>query len=405
MRLSALALNRLLCTSLFWALPLFGAAREHASPGVVRYVVRTDPSWDRYTQNASPDVQVWFRSKIWRMVVFSPDWDQKLSWYPNAWIYLNLYAIYATQNVANRHPEWILRDREGNNLYIPWGCHDNLCPQYAANVADASYRRHWIRIASEYERKGYKGIWIDDVNLDYRVGNGTGKETPAVDRKTGDEMSAADWRRHIAEFTEQIRSALPNLEIVHNAIWLTGGAMSDADPCVHRELRSADYINIERGVTDSSLRGGNGGWSLRALLSFIDRVHELGPGVILNYTGDKTEYFVATYFLISSGVDAIGNQSLRPDRRWPGLDVALGDPSGRREDWKGGLIRRRFSRGVVLVNPPGSAPVRITLSAQFRRADGKRADERLTISPADGLILVGPVERGKSVDSAIQIVK
>ena len=146
------------------------------------------------------------------------------------------------------------------------------------------------------------------------------------------------------------------MEILHNAIWFAGGAKRDADPFIKRELDSADYINLERGVTDSGLRGGDGEWSLRAFFSYIDRLHKLGKGVVLDNMGGKIEYSTASYFLISSGVDAMGDQGLRPDHWWPGLAVDLGEPLGKmREDWRG-LIRRKFSKGVVLVNPAGSGP-------------------------------------------------
>ena len=43
-----------------------------------------------------------------------------------------------------------------------------------------------------------------------------------IDPRTGQAMTEADWRRYMAEFTEQIRAALPGKEIVHNAIWFAG---------------------------------------------------------------------------------------------------------------------------------------------------------------------------------------
>jgi hypothetical protein len=364
--------------------------------------VRTDPDWDRFTRDASRNMQEWFRSHVWRMMVYSPYWDNKLSWYPNAWIYINLYAIYHNSDEARRHPEWILHDRQGRKLYIPWGCRDGTCPQYAANVADPAFRAQWLRAAGELRKKGYKGLWIDDVNLEFQVGDGAGKRATPMLRTGGSQMTWDDWRRSIAEFTEQIRSAFPDMEIVHNAIWFAGGDKRDADPFIKRELASADYINLERGVTDSGLRGGNGEWSLRAFFSYIDRLHKMGKGVVLDNMGGKIEYSTASYFLISSGVDAMGDQSLRPDHWWPGLSVDLGDPLGMREDWQG-LIRRKFSKGVVLVNPPDSPPARIQLTGQFRRADGSDAGKSLTIAAADGVILLGSGAAPANVDKSVQV--
>jgi hypothetical protein len=49
--------------------------------------------------------------------------------------------------------------------------------------------------------------------------------------------------------------------------------------------------------------------------------------------------------------------------------------------------------------------VRLKLSGQFRRADGSKAAPVLTIAAADGITLVGPAERSKSLETAIQVVK
>jgi hypothetical protein len=212
-----------------------------------------------------------------------------------------------------------------------------------------------------------------------------------------------DWKRDVAEFCEQIRRAFPTMEIVHNVSWFSGGKARDLDKFAYRELASADYINLERGFVNKELHGVNGEASLNALLSFIDQIHRIGCGVVLDNLGGHTEYALASFLLISSGVDAIGDHGLKPDRWWPGLDVDLGNPVGPRESWQG-LLRRKFARGVVLVNPPSSSPIHIKTAGKFRRANAVAAETALTIQPADGLILVGPTELNKSVDTAIKVL-
>ena len=48
--------------------------------------------------------------------------DPNLSWYENGFFYHNLEAIYVGEAVAISHPEWIIKDSNGNNLYVNWGC-------------------------------------------------------------------------------------------------------------------------------------------------------------------------------------------------------------------------------------------------------------------------------------------
>jgi hypothetical protein len=141
-------------------------------------------------------------------------------------------------------------------------------------------------------------------------------------------------------------------------------------------------------VNDSGLRGGNGEWSLRAFFAYIDRVHELGTGVVLDHMGGDIEYTAASFLLISSGIDLIGDQALKPREWWPGSALDLGKAQGPREDWRG-VIRRRFEKGVAVVNPPDSAPVRLRITGSMQRADGSKAEPEITLGPAKGVVLIG----------------
>ena len=71
---------------------------------------------------------------MWRMNVFSPYFDSRTGWYPNGWVYDDAYAIYAGEELASQHPEWILKDAAGNKLYIPFACSGGSCTQYAGHL-------------------------------------------------------------------------------------------------------------------------------------------------------------------------------------------------------------------------------------------------------------------------------
>ncbi len=377
-----------------------GAEPVQASPGKARFVVRTDPSWDAFTALPDDTRKMWFRDYVWRMMVYSPYFDSRLAWYPNAWIYINLYSIPVNSVVVKQHPDWVLRDAHGQRLYIPYECRGGSCPQYAADVSNPAYRQAWLEKAAGFKRKGYKGFWIDDVNLAFRVSDGNGDfQAPVVGGKA---MTEADWSGNVVTFLEQIRSAFPDTEILHNAIWFSGGEQRDKNPLVQRQLRACDYVNVERGVTDSGLKGGDGEWSLNALLSYIDRVHQLGKGVVLDNTGDDYSYGLAGFYLISSGADALGSHRLRPDQ-WPSsLGTDLGAPLGKRHEWKG-LLVREFSGGVVLLNPPGRTRRQVTLSSgPLHNADSPLGQE-IQLSSPGGVVLSGTFAGRSSLEKMIHV--
>ena len=379
--------------------PAEAASFPSAPEGSVNFYKHTGPSDDVYT--ASPSTAtIQFMNGHWpRLMTYASYWNQgnKLSWYPAAWAYQDAYAIYADPNntyfasMAAQHPNWILRDSNGNPLYINYACGGGRCTQFAANISDPNgFRAWWISQAQSYfaQNPAYKGIFIDDVNLDLsRVSDGYGNVATPVDPPTGQPMTNSAWRGYFADFMLQVRNALPGAEIVHNSIW----CLDWSDPNIGREIGAADWINLERGVNDPGLTGGTGYWSLDRFLSFVDYVHSYGKGVIFDGEAPASdsdaarEYSAAAYLLISTGRDLVGDASQTPSYWWKGFDTNLGAAQGSRYGWQN-LLRRDFAGGMTLVNPPGSSPVTVALGGWYRRVDGSVINT-ITLGPAQGAIL------------------
>ncbi len=349
------------------------------------------PADDKHVTGRDVAKQAWLNDKYWRTEVFAPFFNSMTSWYGQGWVYSDLYAIYTGSSLATQHPEWILRDGSGNKLFIPWGCSNGTCPQYAADITNPAFRADWIAKLKSTLAKGYKGAWIDDVNLELRVGNGHGQDVLPYSAALGRTMNAADWRKAMADFTEQVRREIPNHELLHNSIWYAGqGAGREKNADVQRQIASADYINLERGVTDGGLTGGNGEWSLRAVHNFADQVHAQGKGLIIDsYEGNDAdrEYSLANYLLINTGKDGVGDMSQGPDAWWKGWDADLGTASSGRYDWQG-VIRRDFTGGIVLVNEPGAPNRTIALPKAMTTLDGRTVTQ-VTLSGKKGVVLRG----------------
>ena len=317
------------------------------------------------------------RAHYARMRAYSPYFDSRLGWFPDAWAYQDAYAIYRTSSVATEHPEWILKDAQGNKLYIPFGCSGGVCPQYAADFGNAAFRDWWIRAAADKMAKGYRGLFVDDVNMEWRVGNGSGQFVAPQDPRTGATMTEANWRRYMAEFTEQTRQALPAKEIVHNALWFAGcGQTADScwsDPYIRRELLAADVIELERGVNDGGITGAGGRFGYDTFMARVDWLHSQGKSVVYDAqatTAAAREYGLASYFLASTGTDFLGNDPAgTPTDWWTGYDVNLGDPQNTRYSWNG-LLRRDYQNGYVLINKPGQERQSVDLPAGATGPDG-----------------------------------
>src|SRR6267378_8147310 len=96
----------------------YGSTAVGPEAGLVYFVRTADASLDPYTAAPTLALQDWMRKHFWRMVVYAPYFNTKLLWYPNAWVYLDCYAIYKSSPLVSQHPEWILKDAAGNSLYI-----------------------------------------------------------------------------------------------------------------------------------------------------------------------------------------------------------------------------------------------------------------------------------------------
>jgi hypothetical protein len=323
-----------------------------------------------------------------RMLAYSPYFDGRLQWFPNAWVYRDLYAIYVGSPLAAEHPEWILRDAGGRALYVCWGCANGTCPQYAADIGAPAFRVQWIAAARETLARGYRGLYVDDVNMTIsRVCDGAGRPRTPIEPRTGAAMTDAEWRRHMADFTVQIAAAFPETEIVHNVLWF-----ADAGPDLERQLASADVVALERGVNDAALRAGAGQWGIDSFLAYVDRVHAVGRPVLFATdppTPAAREYGLAGYFLIQAGGDALrSGRGGSPDDWWPGYDVALGAPRGARYAWQG-VQHRDFERGLVLLNGPGAPSVTLELPESHVDLAGTRRTS-VTLAATEGAVLRRP---------------
>lgn len=367
-------LSHILCATVaatLAGLTLATGAAHAAGEGKVRFINDASSSWDRYTSNPSPALAGWMRERFYRQKTYAPYFDSRTSWYPNAWTYRDLYAIYRSSTLVTQHPDWILKDSQGRNLFIPWGCDDGTCPQFAGDVGNPAFRAHWIANMRETLAEGnYRGIHIDDVNMEFRVSNGDEKQTAPLDSRTGATMTSASWRRYVAEFTEEIRAAFPNVEISHNAIWFA----DQSDAFVKRAHEAADYINLERGVNDDGLVGGGGRWGYETFLAHVDQLHARGKHVVFDSYSDsrsEAEYNLASYLLINRSQDGFKAEYRdTPDNWWTaGYELDLGAARGERYAWNG-LLRRDFDRGYVLVNQP-DRPIRSVTTPGATTLDGQ----------------------------------
>ncbi|WP_394754727.1 putative glycoside hydrolase [Crenothrix sp.] len=346
--------------------------------GQVRFFNNADTAFNGYVNNPNAVQKKWLRDHYSRMLTYPPSFDKKNAWYKGGLAYVDSYAIYANDSLAKAHPEWIMKDARGNKLYIPWSCGNGRCSQFAGDFSNPAFRRYMIKKMQATVKSGYKGLWLDDVNLTWRVGNSNDVNvhiTP-IDSNTGKAMTLNDWRHYFSRYLREVRAALPKtIEISHNAIWYAD-SMKAKNPYITQQIKAANYINLERGASDGGLVGGTGQWGYETFLKYIDYVHKNGAGVILmdeGYTPAQREYGLATWFLISQGNDFINSDQrnwITPDNWWKGYSLNLGKALNDRYTWNN-LIRRDFACGSVFLNQPDTATRSVSVGNGYKNIDAQ----------------------------------
>ena len=337
-------------------------------------------------------------TRYWRVRAYPPSWDSYLPWFPGAWGYKDAYALYNPAayppgRVAQPNMNWVLKDAQGRPLYIPFACDGQKCTQYAADFGNPEFRRWWIDQAKEYIGSGYKGVFVDDMTIYPRVSDAAGHEIRPIDPRTGQPMTDSAWAGYAVGFVEQLRTEIkairPDAEIVSNILWYHPALGGPQDAYVKRLIAANDYLEIERGYTDTHPES-NPYYSWETCLRWVDYAHSQGKGIVADsYASTRAgaEYELATSLLVNEGRDSLstGYRAL-PTNWWPGYEADLGAAKGRRYAWNGGW-RRDFERGTVVVAPPGTT-VSGSVGDGLKDLDGNTRTS-VTLSDKSGIVLVG----------------
>lgn len=365
-----------------------GSAAASPATGDLRFAQEAKSSFDRFTNSPSASTQAWMREHYDRLRTYAPYFDGRTNWYSNSWSYKDSYAVYKNDDGSPAdNARFVLKDSSGNKMFIPYGCGGGTCPLYAADIGDPAFRAAWIsELRGTMSGGNYKGVFVDDVNMEFRVSDGNGDQKAPMNPRTGRPMTHTEWKDSMATFMEEIKAAFPDKEIVHNALWFAG----HDDPAVARELRAADVVNLERGVVDGGLTGAGGQFGIDTFLKHVEWLHANGKAVTYDaYASnrDEAEYNMAAYFLTNNERDTYRSDfRSTPEDWWNGYDVNLGAAKGARYS-EDGLLRRDFANGYVLLNKPGS-PTRTIATIGGHGPDGA-ARNTVTLRAGQGAVIVG----------------
>ena len=280
----------------------------------------------------------------------------------------------STQQAAD-HPEWYLLNTSGKRF--TFNDYDYL---WAADIGDRDYQVRWAaNVAAKLKADPWDGVLVDDANptMEYHY------PVSAVAKYPTDEAYQRATGSALALIGPRLR-AQGKLVVANFGSW--------------RVFRSAvtpwlKYVSggMEEHFTKYGESPGEGyftdtDWdNLLGLLKETQATGKLFLGISHSNRTDRAaaRYGWATMLLAANGSASFALHEDYTRETWfPEYGYDLGAPRGKESELDGGIHRRAFERGLVLVNPT-KASVAVRFGGRYR-GSGLRAARSDRDAPAHG---------------------
>jgi uncharacterized repeat protein (TIGR01451 family) len=331
----------------------------------------------RPLKHYNPNVQVYVYFDSLSASTAHPDWADPLDY----------------SYVMRMHPEWFLRDSQGNLVTLP-----GYPRSYLVDVGNADLQRRWLsRTVDRAQRFGFDGIYID--NIVHNIISGSGIKP--VQYNSDSELQAA-MTRFLDAVVPGIRQA--NLKVMANFgyVWNTA-------PIYQEWMRYFDGVLAENWVRVLS----QGKTFFMYPPGQLDHINALDipqpvmcvvQGRATSSEEKERRYLLACALLNVNQYTCFGTAPPgypSPPDYLPDCELALGQPverytllegehdgSGR---FLGGVFRRRFTNGLVLVNMHPSRSFTVPIDSDYVDVYGRAYRQgNVELASQTALILVRP---------------
>ena len=280
---------------------------------------------------------------------------------------------------ANRHhPEWFLKDTNGRR--VSWA---DWPHSWQMDVGSGSYQRTWAaNVARDARRQGWDGVFVDGIARTMQYPwylNGR-----VLAKYPGDD----DYARATTSFLQRVAPALRKQHL------LVVGNVNDAGMSLWKRwvgylsgVSKEWWTKAHAGRADGLLGGDDWTYQMR-LLSAAQAQKKIFIAITYGPSDDvpSMEYARASFLLFANGRSAqtfsTGCGGEPSSRYWR---ESVGAPLGAASS-DGAIWRRRFTNGIVVVNPSPTTTVSTPLGGAYLHPDGTLVSSVL-LAPHSGLVL------------------
>ena len=283
---------------------------------------------------------------------------------------------------STSHPSWFLTDTSGQRVMSAWYSGD-----WFMDIGSTAYQNAWAAaVVSMLRTKGFDGVMLDDANSDP-----TGPLGGRTLAKYPTPQSYADATSgFLQNVCGQVRAAgfltLPNVQASSSRAVRDQWAGYCDGTVKEYWVKWGSSTNLQKTGAD---------WADDlAQLEDADAAGKIMIPIVYTPMNDERDMtFARASFLLAWN----GSSSSALIRDVPGATpwssawtASVGSPLGPRRQVVGGVWRRDFTGGTVLVNPDPASTVTVPLGGTYTDASGASVTS-VTLGPASGSILAGQV--------------
>jgi hypothetical protein len=305
---------------------------------------------------------------------------------------------YAVTNEIHRN-NWWLRNEAGQR--VQWttlydACEVNFSSYAPRNASGQTYAQY--RWSHDYNAMFKDASLVDYVFIDnfwHLTRNDADWKRIGVDLPKGGTEASAIFRKGMASYVANVRATAPRLKVMGN---------------INHDLNFTEYQNVLDGAFMEGLIGKSwsretwAGWDemMKMYRGALQRTRTRSD-VFLNTFANPTDYRTIRYGLASALLDngyflhiplsGMMQPNWVDDYGAPIGDAAEAPPTGPAQN---GIWMRRYSNGLVLVNPSKTVTASISIGPGYKRLTGTqdpavnngRAESTVTLGPRQGLLMV-----------------
>ena len=289
------------------------------------------------------------------------------------------FRMYKEWEKINSHENWFHHDKNGNRIRL-WLHNKKVVNEekFSLNMGNKQLQEYYGERTANLIKNGYDGIFMDNVWVNYPF---TWDLLISFCSAEPANMDKKKWWGDCIDFLKAIKKAVGGKIIVFNQV-----RGNDTE-------NSLKYLAVCDGAMDESWLG----WKINYnsikeginIIKLINEKNKISLPIAIGQAENRALFLYCSYLLVKDGDNAyfsyMKGYNFKGMNWYPFYEIDIGSAKGQFYE-KEGLLLRKFSKGLVIVNP-NSSPKSIVLEGEYKNRKDV-AIKKVSLKPGEGTILL-----------------